>query len=391
MVNQHFGRFVLTYVLPLLALVGCRESKTYRYAIPEMTNDGWDVASLASEKIAGEPIKELIERIYDNTYKNIHSVLVIRNGKLVLEEYFPGYNSDRKYRVYDRDTIHEVCSISKSVNAILIGIAIDQHLINSVDQKISALMPSYSDVFADTKKDEIRLKHLLTMTTGLAWDEWKYPYEDSRNDYVAMNDNKEPVRYVLQQPLLAKPGEKFVYSTGGSVALGEIIHQVSGIKADKFAERHLFKPLGVSRYIWSSNASGFVRTGSGLGLRPRDMAKIGYLYLNGGRWQGKQIVSEAWVKESIENRVDSKQFPDWHKDDGYGYQWWIRSFKVAGRVVPSYHAPGQGGQFIFVVPDLQLVAVFTGWNDDELALQPFEMFERYILPSAGALSHASAL
>src|SRR5436190_10646554 len=87
-----------------------------------------------------------------------------------------------------------------------------------------------------------------------------------------------------------------------SVALGEIIHQVSGIKADKFAERHLFKPLGVSRYIWSSNASGFVRTGSGLGLRPRDMAKIGYLYLNGGRWQGKQIVSEAWVKESIENR-----------------------------------------------------------------------------------------
>jgi CubicO group peptidase (beta-lactamase class C family) len=382
MLNQHFGRFVLTYVLTLLVLVGCRENKTYRYAIPEKTNDGWDVASLASEKIADEPIKELIERIYDNTYKNIHSVLVIRNGKLVLEEYFPGYNSDRKYRVYDRDTIHEVCSISKSVNAILIGIAIDQHLINGVDQKISALMPSYSDVFADAKKDEIRLKHLLTMTTGLAWDEWKYPYEDTRNDYVAMNDNKEPVRYVLQQPLVAKPGEKFVYSTGGSVALGEIIHQVSGIKADKFAERHLFKPLGVSRYIWSSNASGFVRTGSGLGLRPRDMAKIGYLYLNGGRWQGKQIVSEAWVKESIENRVDAKQFPDWHKDDGYGYQWWIRSFKVAGQVVPSYHAPGQGGQFIFVVPNLQLVAVFTGWNDDELALQPFEMLERYILPAA---------
>src|SRR3954447_21322032 len=222
MLNQHFGHFILTYVLPWVALMGCRGTKTYQYAIPEKTNDGWDVASLAMEKIADEPIKELIERIYDNTYKNIHSVLVIRNGKLVLEEYFPGYNSDRKSRVYDRDTIHEVCSISKSVNAILMGIAIDQHLINGVDQKISALMPGYSDVFADTKKDEIRLKHLLTMTTGLAWDEWKYPYEDSRNDYVAMNDNKDPVRYVLQQPLVAKPGEKFVYSTGGSVALGEI-------------------------------------------------------------------------------------------------------------------------------------------------------------------------
>jgi CubicO group peptidase (beta-lactamase class C family) len=112
------------------------------------------------------------------------------------------------------------------------------------------------------------------------------------------------------------------------------------------------------------------------------MAKIGYLYLNGGRWQGKQIVSEEWVKESIKIRVDAKQFPDWHKDDGYGYQWWIRSFKVGDRMIASYHAPGLGGQFIFVVPELELVAVFTGWNDDELSLQPFEMFERYILPAA---------
>ena len=118
-------------------------------------------------------------------------------------------------------------------------------------------------------------------------------------------------------------------------------------------------------------------------MRPRNMAKIGYLYLNGGRWQGKQIVSEAWVKESIQNRVDAKQFPDWHKDDGYGYQWWIRSFKVAGRVAPfSYHAADHSEQCVFVVPDLQLVAVFTGWNDDGLALQPFEMLERYILPAA---------
>lgn len=112
--------------------------------------------------------------------------------------------------------------------------------------------------------------------------------------------------------------------------------------------------------------------------------------MNGGRWQGKQIVSEKWVKESIEIRVDAKQFPDWHKDDGYGYQWWIRSFKVGDRVIPSYHAPGLGGQFIFIVPDLQLVAVFTGWNDNELGIQPFEMLERYILPAAVALPAAAA-
>jgi CubicO group peptidase (beta-lactamase class C family) len=163
--------------------------------------------------------------------------------------------------------------------------------------------------------------------------------------------------------------------------LGEIIRQVSGLKADKFAERYLFGPLGISKYYWSNYPTGFVRTGGGLALRPRDMAKIGSLYLNGGRWHGQQIVSDEWVKESIKIRVDPKQFPDWHKDDGYGYQWWIRSFKVGDRVLFSYHAPGLGGQFIFVVPDLQLVAVFTGWNENELALQPFEMFARYILPA----------
>jgi CubicO group peptidase (beta-lactamase class C family) len=121
------------------------------------------------------------------------------------------------------------------------------------------------------------------------------------------------------------------------------------------------------------------------------MAKIGYLYLNGGRWQGKQIVSEDWVKESIKNRVDARHFPVWHKDDGYGYQWWLRSFKVGDRVIPSYHAAGRGGQFIFVVPDLEMVAVITSWNDDELAVQPFEMLARYILPAAIALPAAVSI
>lgn len=390
MLNENCGCCILTCVLLLLVLVGCRGTKTYRYAVPEKTNDGWEVASLASQNIAGEPIKELIERVYDNSYKNIHSVLLVKNGKLVVEEYFPGRDSNGKYREFQRDTLHETCSITKSVNSILIGLAIDQHLIRRVDEKISALLPAYSDVFADRKKDEICLKHLLTMTAGLSWDEWTYPYSDPRNDHAVMDGSKDPVRFVLERPLVTKPGEQFVYNSGASVVLGEIVRQVSGLKADNFAGRHLFGPLQITKYYWSNYPTGFVRAGGGLALRPRDMVKIGYLFLSGGRWQGKQIVSEEWVKESIKNRVDPKQFPDWHKDDGYGYQWWLRSFKVGDRMIFSYHAPGLGGQFIFVVPDLQLVAVFTGWNETELALQPFEMLERYILPAVIATPTASS-
>src|SRR3954470_8993030 len=367
-----YYRSFSTYVLALVLLSGCRAAKEYRYNIPETTSDGWATASLSSEGLAAERIQELFDRINDNTYKNIHAVLVVKNGKLVVEEYFPGHDSNGKYRAYQRDTLHETCSIMKSVNSILIGIAIDQQLIKGVDEKILTLLPAYSDVFADGKKDAISLKHLLTMTAGLSWDEWTYPYTDPRNDHVAMDNSKDPVRYILERPLVSKPGEKFSYSSGGSVALGKIVHQVSGLKADKFAERYLFGPLGISKFYWSNYPTGFVPTGGGLPLRPRDMAKIGYLYLNGGRWQGKQIVSEEWVKESIKIRVDAKQFPDWHKDDGYGYQWWIRSFKVGDRMIASYHAPGLGGQFIFVVPELEMVAVFTGWNDNELSLQPLK-------------------
>jgi CubicO group peptidase (beta-lactamase class C family) len=379
----------LLYSFLLLILSGCRENKKYQYTVPATTNDGWATASVGSENLLADKIQELFDRINDNTYKNIHSVLLVKNGKLVVEEYFPGHDSSGKYHAFDRDTLHEMHSTTKSVNSILIGIAIDQHLISGVDQTISTLYPEYSDVFSDPKKAAICLKHLLTMTAGLSWDEWTYPYTDPRNDHVAMNDSKDPVRYVLERPLVATAGENFGYSSGITIALGEIVHQVSGLKADKFAERNLFGPLGITKYYWWSYPTGFVQTGGGLFLRPRDMAKIGYLYLNGGRWQGKQIVSEEWVKESTKNRVDAKQFPNWINADGYGYQWWLRSFKVGDRVIPSYHAAGRGGQFIFVVPELDIVSVFTGWNDNELGLQPFEMFERYLLPAAAAMAQGT--
>jgi CubicO group peptidase (beta-lactamase class C family) len=143
----------------------------------------------------------------------------------------------------------------------------------------------------------------------------------------------------------------------------------------------LFGPLGIKKYYWWKFPDGSVEAGSGLALRPRDMAKIGLLFLNGGRWEGKQIVSEQWVADSTKNCVDARQFPSFIEADGYGYQWWLRSFHINGETIFSYHAAGLGGQFIFVFPRLQMVVAFTGWNADARGKFPFDMLQKYILPA----------
>jgi CubicO group peptidase (beta-lactamase class C family) len=216
----------------------------------------------------------------------------------------------------------------------------------------------------------------------MSWDEWTYPYADPRNDALRTLLSPDPIRYILERPMVAAPGTKFAYNTGISTLLGEIIHKASGLRADKFAERYLFEPLGISDYYWAKLPEDIVDTGGGLFLRPRDMAKLGYLFLNGGRWQGKQIVREGWIKESTTNHAGAIQVPAWMQAaDGYGYHWWLGSLKVATQDIQFYGARGRAGQFILVFPAQQIVAVFTGLNDDVLMNQPLHMLQRYVLPA----------
>jgi CubicO group peptidase (beta-lactamase class C family) len=384
----HSHRRKLAWVLFVLTALGIAglsyrlvPRSLYRYSVPPQVNDGWDTASLEAENVNPVFIWNLMDRIQSKSYRNIHSVLLVKNGKLVLDEYFPGRDSNGRFWAFNRGTRHEMHSVTKSVNSILVGIAIDRHLIGGVNEKVSSLFPEYTDVFADHIRDAIRLKDLLTMSAGLSWDEWSYPYGDPRNDLEIMDQSKDRIRYVLTRPVVAPPGAKFAYSGGMSYLLAEIVRRHSGMRTDKFAAKYLFGPLGITNYFWWKYPDGAVDAGGGLVLRPRDMAKIGSLLLNGGRWQGKQIVSEQWVTDSIKNYVDARQFHPWIQGDGYGYQWWTRTFNVNGRKFFSYHAAGRGGQFIFVFPSLQMVAVFTGWNDNALGTQPFDMVERYILPA----------
>lgn len=353
----------------------------YHYTVPQQANDGWQTASLDAENVDAGLIAKLIENIHNRRYRNTHSVLLVKDGKLVLEEYFPGRDSNGKFHDFNRDTRHQVASVTKSVNSILVGIAIDHHLIGGVDEKLSDFFPDYGDLFANHQKDAIRLKDLLTMSSGLSWDEWTYDYSDPRNDLAQMYASKDPLRYVLSRAVVAPSGTTFDYSGGMSFLLGEIVRRRSGMRTDQFAARYLFGPLGITNYFWWKFPNGAVDAGGGLVLRPRDMARIGFLFLNGGCWQGKQIVSKQWVADSVTNHVDARQFHSWIDADGYGYQWWRRSFQVNGQNVFSYHAAGYGGQFIFVFPGFQMVAVFTGWSENALGKQPFDMVRRYILPA----------
>ena len=198
----------------VVLLAGCGSgtdsaAKVKNEIIPGLVGDGWSTGSLSSVGINSDLIEKLLAQIKNDTYKNIHSILIVKDGKLVIERYFPGQEEDGRHRVYQPDTLHGIHSATKSVNSLLIGIAIDQKLIRGVDEKLSAFFPEYADVFADGKRVALCLKHLLSMTAGLSWDEWTNSYNDVRNDHVAMNRSNDPVRYTLERPVVAAPGTQF--------------------------------------------------------------------------------------------------------------------------------------------------------------------------------------
>jgi CubicO group peptidase (beta-lactamase class C family) len=221
------------------------------------------------------------------------------------------------------------------------------------------------------------LWHLLTMTSGLEWNEGEYGYEDRRNDLIQLWYVSDPVEYILAKPAVARPGARWYYSGGNTNLLGEIIRRTTGQRMDAFAEERLFAPLGITSYKWDHINPDFIHASGNLELRPRDLAKLGQLYLDDGAWQGKQVVSTEWVRQSTQAQT---ALPGRPSTEGYGYQWWIKHYYLGSTPVRCFYAAGWGGQRIAVLPELDMVVVLTGGN--YVGATPVdEIIQEYVLPA----------
>jgi CubicO group peptidase (beta-lactamase class C family) len=331
----------------------------YTYEVPRSAQGEFTVSSLTAEAM-DESVAHVTDLIAGEHYKRIDAMLIARNGKLVYENYFHGHSGD---------VLHNIFSAGKSITSILAGIAIDKGFLENVNTPVVQLLPEYKDFKnADPRKDSITVEDFLNMRSGLACDDW---YQGTESD---MQRSRDWVKFTLDLPMISNPGEQGSYCTGCSVTLGRIIENRSGLTLQEFANRYLFQPLGIATYQWHIMPDGKASGGGLFFLRPRDMVKVGLLMLNGGAYNGQQVVSKAWVDRCTMTLLKLPgQF------DGYGYLWWKQQFSGG---IDSYFASGNGGQYIFVIPSKELVVVFTGGNKNtSVGLQVFEIIDKYILPA----------
>jgi CubicO group peptidase (beta-lactamase class C family) len=362
---------LILLILPF-GIISCNNGSSslqnveYEYREPEQTGDGWTTADLTSMGIDVAGIEEMIRSIKAGASAEIHSVLIVMNGDLVLEEYFPGYqyawnNFNSIYINYNRDTLHYLASATKSFGSALIGIAIYQGLISGVEDSLYGFFPQYSHL-NNYQKSQITLHHTLTMTAGFSWNENSVPYTSLNSDIISLVTSDDWYGYILSKNISFAPGLLFYYNSGLSVLLGGIIQNVYGASGKEFADNYLFGPLNIDSYIFQEGPNGELNTGGGLWLRPRDMAKFGQLFLNKGIWNGTRIISEEWINDSTAKHVAFDSTYIYPETIGYGYQWWLYAFEVDGKTYKAYTAVGWGGQNIIVFEELDLVVVFTGGN-----------------------------
>ncbi|HTP09083.1 MAG TPA: serine hydrolase [Anaerolineae bacterium] len=314
----------------------------------EWPTNGWPTSTPEEQGIDGTKLAQLLDKIKEE-HLNLNSLLIIRHGYLVSENYFGDYQAD---------TRHELYSVTKSFVGTLIGIALDQGKIQGVDQHVVDFFPGRTFANLDARKQSMTLEDLLTMQSGLDWQE-------GDPTYIAIYRSPDWAQYVLDEPMAEAPGSVFNYCSGCSHVLSVILQQATGQDTRAYADHYLFQPLGISHVVWDVDSTAIAIGGWGLQITPRDMAKLGYLYLHDGLWDGRQIVSAQWVKNATRTHVATGSTLD------YGYQWWI---------APSaYAALGRYGQMIYVVPESDLIVVMTA----ELANHDpeFQLIQQYILPA----------
>jgi CubicO group peptidase (beta-lactamase class C family) len=344
--------------------------------------DGWQNGDQGAAIANPERLCALRDKLAKSNSPSVHAVVVVRNGTLLFEHYRKGYDEKWGRPIgevqYAADVKHDVRSISKSVVSLLVGIAIDRGLIRSVDEPVFTFFPEFASL-RTSEKDRILVRHLLTMSSGIEWDERKRPYTDPENSEIKMIFAPDSYRYAFEQPMAAEPGKVWNYSGGSTTLLAAIVENVTGKPLFDFARESLFTPLGITDFEWRYMPNGQPAAASGLRLRPRDLAKVGQLFLNEGSWNGKQVVSTTWLRESIEPR-----FTVW-TGNRYGYQWWLGRSSVKGRFIDWTAGFGLGGQRLFILPTYDAVVVITAglYKSSIQYVVDIDILNNYVLPAIG--------
>jgi CubicO group peptidase (beta-lactamase class C family) len=297
---------------------------------------GWRSSTPEMQGMDSEVLAQIFEYVRQHQIP-IHSLLIVRNGYVVLDAYFYPFAESQ---------VHDAASVTKSITSTLIGIAIGEHKLGSVRQPLFSIFPEKDMANRDPRKGRMTIEHLLSMTSGLDCH-----LAHGEITLREMMQSKDWIQFMLELPMTAEPGSKFEYCSGGMHLLSGIISKTTGSSALEFARRELFEPLGIEDVIWPSDPQGVSRGWGDLHLRPRDMAKIGYLWLNQGRWESRQIVPTDWMRAATQQH----SHPNFGSGE-YGYGFWV----YPERNPPQYEAMGRGGQRINVTPAKNIIVVFTG-------------------------------
>jgi CubicO group peptidase (beta-lactamase class C family) len=326
----------LSKVLLVIGALLCALPATAQEKPQPWPTKEWATSSPEEQGMSSERLARLVEFGGAN---NMDSLLVTRHGRIVLEATYAPFRDDLKHRIN---------SSTKAVISTLIAMAIRDGKLDGTDRRVMEFFADRTIANLDEQKKSIRLRHLLDMTSGLQWSEGLDGFES----FLAMERSPDWQQFILDRPISTAPGALFYYDSGNSHLLSAILTKVTGKSALDYARENLFGPLGIDDVMWRADPQGISGGGAGLYMHPRDMAKIGYLYLRGGVWEGKQILPASWIEGVRKADVDMRE--TWAQNLRYGSQFWV----MPGR--DAYMAVGYDRQLIVVMPKLDIVAVTTG-------------------------------
>jgi len=352
-----FHSISISYLLILLNTIACSVTNPTENVVIDSFQ--WDESNPDQQGLDPDILERGLQIAQETSFLN--SIVVIKNGYLVAERYFNGHDKNMADLIY---------SATKSYISVLIGIALEKNILDSLDQKMLSFFPKYVHPNMDPRKHDVTIRHLLTMKAG---------FDTDTNLWEQVRESHNLIESVISSPLISNPGENFCYSSYAVHILSGIITKAAGMNTLEFAKKHLFKPLGIDAIAWESDQNGFIMGGGGLYSTPRDMARFGYLLLRNGRLEENQIIPSMWIQESVRDRLGISEHWGEMENLGYGYLWWTG--KLNGYSL--YFASGFGGQFIINIPDLNMVIVTTTAALSENASTQYEpiiqVISKYIL------------